>query len=116
MDAERDITSAVKANTAEISTSGVLPYLDRLIFGDSVKLMRNLPDGCVDLIVTDPPYVANYCDRGGRRILNDNNTRWIYPAFFEAHTCTSNSGMTTVRTSMAFSGSPGAVSAATETP
>lgn len=85
METGTEITSLLNANTTDQSTLGVLPYLDRLIFGDCVKLMRNLPDGCVDLIVTDPPYVTNYRDRGGRRIINDDNARWIYPAFFEAH-------------------------------
>jgi len=85
MDMETEIISTVEANTAEKTEFGVLPYLDRLVFGDCVKLMRNLPDGCIDLVVTDPPYVANYCDRGGRRIFNDDNARWIYPAFFEAY-------------------------------
>lgn len=62
-----------------------LPYLNRATLGDCVELMRNLPDGCVDLIVTDPPYVANFHDRSGRHIINDDNANWIYPAFYEAY-------------------------------
>ncbi len=85
MNTETEILSLVDKNTAEQSTLGASPYLDRLILGDCAKLMRNLPDGCVDLIVTDPPYVTNYKDRGGRSIVNDDNSRWIYPAFFEAY-------------------------------
>lgn len=30
--------------------------LDQIICGDSVTVLRDLPDGCVDLVVTSPPY------------------------------------------------------------
>ena len=29
--------------------------------GDCLGLMKNIPDGSIDLIVTDPPYLVNYC-------------------------------------------------------
>lgn len=35
----------------------------RLIHGDCLEALRTLPDGCVDLAVTDPPYEFN--DEGG---------------------------------------------------
>lgn len=31
-------------------------YLGKIIQGDCLDVMRRLPDGCVDLILTDPPY------------------------------------------------------------
>jgi len=31
-------------------------YLDQIICGDCLEVMRGLPDGCVDLTVTSPPY------------------------------------------------------------
>jgi len=31
-------------------------YLDRIICGDCLEVMRGMPDGCVDLTVTSPPY------------------------------------------------------------
>jgi len=31
-------------------------YLNKVTCGDCLELMANLPDGCVDLVVTDPPY------------------------------------------------------------
>jgi adenine-specific DNA-methyltransferase len=83
MNTETEILSQEIAKHGEPPTA--LPYLNRVTFGDCVELMKKLPDGCVDLIVTDPPYVANYCDRGGRKILNDDNVDWIYPAFYEAY-------------------------------
>ena len=84
MEEAAEITSTAGSTTPEQSASGGRPYLDRVILGDCIELMRDLPDGCADLIVTDPPYVAHYRDRQGRRIVNDDNARWIYPAFYEA--------------------------------
>lgn len=34
-------------------------YLDRIICGDCLEVMRGMPDGCVDAVVTDPPYNAS---------------------------------------------------------
>lgn len=31
-------------------------FLDKIICGDCLEVMRGLPDGCVDLTVTSPPY------------------------------------------------------------
>ena len=85
MNVTDEIISLVNHHTAEQLSSDVRPYSDRIMLGDCQELMRNLPDGCVDLIVTDPPYAANYRDRAGRSIFNDDNTRWIHPAFLEAY-------------------------------
>lgn len=48
--------------------------MNRLIHGDSVAVLKGLPDACVDLVCTDPPYGndAPY-GRGGRTILGDAN-------------------------------------------
>lgn len=35
---------------------GMKDYLDRIICGDCLEVMRGMPDGCVDLTVTSPPY------------------------------------------------------------
>lgn len=59
-------------------------FSDRIILGDCIRELRQMPDEAADLIVTDPPYVAHYQDRGGRRIFNDDNSKWLFPAFFEA--------------------------------
>ena len=53
--------------------------------GDCVKLMRRMDTASVDFILTDPPYVCRYRDRSGRQLRNDDNTRWIGPAFAEMH-------------------------------
>lgn len=31
-------------------------YLNKVICGDCIELMKNLPDKCIDLVLTDPPY------------------------------------------------------------
>ena len=49
--------------------------------GDCITQMQRLPGGSVDFILTDPPYLVRYRDRHGRTIANDNNARWLKPAF-----------------------------------
>ena len=60
-------------------------YANTIIRGDCVEVMREMPSGCVDLIVTDPPYLVNYQSRDGRRVPNDNNDAWLEPAFAELY-------------------------------
>lgn len=51
--------------------------------GDCVQLMRRMDAASVDFILTDPPYICRYRDRIGRTVANDNNARWLEPAFAE---------------------------------
>ncbi len=44
---------------------GTMPPLNTIIQGDCLEIMRGWPDGCVDLIVTDPPY-DDTTHKGGR--------------------------------------------------
>jgi adenine-specific DNA-methyltransferase len=37
----------------------------------------------IDFVLTDPPYLANYRDRDGRSVANDDNAEWLDPAFAE---------------------------------
>jgi len=84
-DAAAEIISLVDAYSNEQSTGDVRPYLDRVILGDCAEEMRQLPDGSADMVLTDPPYLVKYRERGGRRIANDDNDRWLHPAFSEAY-------------------------------
>jgi adenine-specific DNA-methyltransferase len=77
--------------------------MGRLILGDCLSVFPSIPDGSVDLIVTDPPYLVNYQDRSGRSIANDQNDDWLAPAFAQMHrvlrrdtTCVSFYGWTKV--------------------
>ena len=46
-------------------------YEDRIIAGDSEEVLKNLPDGCVDLVFTSPPYNFGLEYAGG-----DDARRW----------------------------------------
>lgn len=48
--------------------------------GDCIDVMATMPSKSVDFILTDPPYLVNYRDRSGRRVLNDNEAAWLKPA------------------------------------
>ena len=47
-------------------TLGMSQMLNRVTQGDCVDVMKGIPSGSVDFIVTDPPYLVRYCDRTGR--------------------------------------------------
>lgn len=42
-----------------MTTSGIEPYLNRVICGDAIEVMRGMPDCSIDMIFTDPPYGHN---------------------------------------------------------
>jgi DNA modification methylase len=61
------------------------PFLNRIIHGDCVHVMQTMPAESVDLIVTDPPYLVNYRPLDVRPYPNDDNTRWVKPAYAEMY-------------------------------
>jgi len=60
-------------------------FLNQVLHGDCSTVLRSIPSESVDLVVTDPPYLTNYLTRDGRRCANDDNDRWLKPAFREIH-------------------------------
>lgn len=52
---------------------------------DCIDRMRSFDRGSVDFILTDPPYITNYRGRDGRTVANDDNARWLKPAFNQMH-------------------------------
>jgi DNA modification methylase len=56
-----------------------------IVQGDCIDVMRTMPAGSVDFILTDPPYLVNYRDRTGRSIQNDADSTWLKPAMREAY-------------------------------
>ena len=54
-----------------------------IIHGDSLSILRELPDGCIDAIIADPPYGINYASANGTRIKNDKSPFiwFLYDAF-----------------------------------
>lgn len=49
--------------------------------GDSAEILKTIPKGNIDLIVTDPPYLVNYRDKSGRSLKNDDNPDGVLPVF-----------------------------------
>lgn len=77
------IRSLVDANSVTNGEEPNRANANRLIRGDCVQMMKKMPAGSVDFVLTDPPYVMNYRERGGREINNDDNAQWVFPAFQE---------------------------------
>lgn len=60
-------------------------FINRILYGDCIDVMRRMPSASVDLIVTDPPYLVNYHSRDGRTVCNDTYAGWLKPAFAETY-------------------------------
>ncbi len=52
--------------------------VNKIIFGDCQTVLQNLPDNCVDLIVTSPPYADSRKNTYGG-IHPDNYVEWFLP-------------------------------------
>ena len=49
-------TKDAKHNRATEEDPGVQPFLNRILCGDARTILGRIPDGCIDLIITSPPY------------------------------------------------------------
>ena len=54
-----------------------------VITGDCSNVLKTLPSESIDFVLSDPPYVTSYRPRDGRTVANDDNARWLGPAFSE---------------------------------
>jgi adenine-specific DNA-methyltransferase len=65
----------------------IYSFVNRIITGDCLEIMRELPDASVDTVITDPPYLVNYQSSDGRGYQNDNpeDTSWLIPAFAQMY-------------------------------
>lgn len=59
--------------------------INQIIQGDCKRVLKQLPDSCVDLIVTDPPYGVCYQDKLGRTIANDDDPSRVLGAFTDLY-------------------------------
>ena len=50
-------------------------YLNKVIHGDCLEVMKKLPDNCIDLVLTDPPYGINMA-KNTNIISKDNKKRF----------------------------------------
>jgi DNA modification methylase len=60
-------------------------FRNTVLNGDCIELMRQVERNSVDFILTDPPYIVRYRGRDGRTVVNDDNARWLKPAFNQMH-------------------------------
>lgn len=60
-------------------------FTNTILQGDCIEVMRRMPVGSVDFILTDPPYLINFRDRTGRTLQNDRDSGWLKPAMAEAY-------------------------------
>jgi adenine-specific DNA-methyltransferase len=60
-------------------------FVNRIITGDCIEVMKEIPSTSIDFIATDPPYLVRYTSRDGRRIVNDDTRNWLMPAFAEMY-------------------------------
>ena len=53
-------------------------YINKIICGDCLEVMKGIPDGAVDLVVTDPPYGVRKLEAWDeRKYFEDNIVRWL---------------------------------------
>jgi site-specific DNA-methyltransferase (adenine-specific) len=56
--------------------------LDKILLGDSKKLLPTFPEGCIDLVVTSPPYADSRVSTYGG-IHPDKYVEWFLPVTSE---------------------------------
>lgn len=60
-------------------------FINRVIHGDCIDIMRRIPSESIDFILTDPPYIVDYRSRDGRTLAGDSHTSWLKPSFTEMY-------------------------------
>jgi adenine-specific DNA-methyltransferase len=71
--------------TTSTFTAANSANLNTVLQGDYVQIMRGMQSGSVDFVITDPSYITRYADRSGRSVANNDNARWLKPAFAQMH-------------------------------
>ena len=59
--------------------------LNHIICGESATILSHYKPECIDLVVTDPPYLVRYKDRFGRTIANDDSPDAVLSVFSELY-------------------------------
>jgi DNA modification methylase len=59
--------------------------INSVMHGDCVAFMRRMESESTDFILTDPPYITRYRSCDGRTVINDDNARWLRPAFTQMY-------------------------------
>ncbi|MGI0023512.1 MAG: DNA methyltransferase [Nitrososphaera sp.] len=63
----------------------IYEFVNKIITGDCIEVMKEIPRTSIDFTATDPPYLVRYQSRDGRRIVNDDSSHWLRPAFAEMY-------------------------------
>jgi len=58
-------------------------YQNRIVWGDSLAAMRNIPDGSIDLVVTSPPY--NLKNSSGNGMKDGRGGKWANAALLNGY-------------------------------
>lgn len=58
-------------------------YLDKIICGDSLEIMKKMPDKCIDLVVTSPPY--NLKNSTGNGMKDGRGGKWAGAALVNGY-------------------------------
>jgi len=59
-------------------------YLNRIICGDAIEVMKKIPDGFVDLVITSPPY--NLLNSTGNGMKDGRGGKWANAALQKGYT------------------------------
>ena len=60
-------------------------FVNRILLGDCVQAMGQMPSESVGMILTDPPYMCRFQSRDGRTVVNDDRSDWVEPAFTQMY-------------------------------
>ena len=75
-DNKENLLKDVVFNTENLTLDKIT---NKLICGDTLKVIKSLPDGFVDLLITDPPYnlTKQYNDKAFNRRADDEYEEWL---------------------------------------
>lgn len=81
-----NVESNVTLFPAPTALDPISPVAKGTIYhGDCLSVLPTLPAGSAHFGLTDPPYIVRYRSRDSRTIHNDDNDKWLLPAFGELY-------------------------------
>lgn len=65
----------------------IFDFVNRIITGDCIEVMQEIPAASVECIIVDPPFLVNYRTSDGRGYQNDDpqDTSWLAPAYAQMY-------------------------------
>ena len=60
-------------------------YTDKIIQGDALEIMKQIPDESIELIITSPPYNIHNTDGGGMSSIGTKNSKWENAALADGY-------------------------------